>query len=115
MSFNDIKTIIECFYVKVVFKSIVINLKFFIIFSIVSLALGKIENSLMLKKTETVHNVIKRYTCWRLKASSDKLKYNIYTYVYASSRNPKRDLGGMKYWRFARNTLSETKIQNLHS
>ena len=30
------------------------------------------------------------------------------------SRNPKRDLGGIKYWRFARNTLSETKIQNLH-
>ena len=27
-----------------------------------------------------------------------------------SSRNPKRDLGGLKYWRFAWNTLSETKI-----
>ena len=25
-----------------------------------------------------------------------------------------KDLGGLKYWRFARNTLSETKIQNLH-
>ena len=30
------------------------------------------------------------------------------------SRNPKRDLGGLKYWRFALNTLRETKIQNLH-
>ena len=29
------------------------------------------------------------------------------------SRNPKRDFGGIKYQRFARNTLSETKIQNL--
>ena len=27
---------------------------------------------------------------------------------------PKRDLGGIKYWRFSRNTLSETKIQTLH-
>ena len=27
---------------------------------------------------------------------------------------PKRDLGGIKYWRFARNTLRKTKIQNLH-
>ena len=25
-------------------------------------------------------------------------------------RNPKRDLGGLKYWRFARKTLSGTKI-----
>ena len=31
-----------------------------------------------------------------------------------SSQNPKRDFGGLKYWRFAQNTLSETKIQNLH-
>ena len=25
-----------------------------------------------------------------------------------SSRNPKRDLGGINYWRFAQNTLSKT-------
>jgi len=31
-----------------------------------------------------------------------------------SSRNPKQVLGSLKYWRFARNTLSEIKIQNLH-
>ena len=36
------------------------------------------------KRTVTVHNVIKRYTCLGLKAGSDKLKYNIYTFVYAS-------------------------------
>ena len=36
------------------------------------------------KKTVTVHNVIKRYTWLGLKAGSDKLRYNIYTYVYAS-------------------------------
>ena len=51
--------IIECFYLEVVFKSIVKNLKFF-------------------------------------------------------AEPEKRDLGGLKYWRFARNTLSEIKIQNLH-
>ena len=28
-------------------------------------------------------------------------------------RNPKRDLGGIKYCRFAQNTLRKTKIQNL--
>ena len=31
-----------------------------------------------------------------------------------SSQNPKWDLGGIKYRGFAGNTLSETKIQNLH-
>jgi len=37
-----------------------------------------------------------------------------YIYLYFFMCNPKRDLGGSKYWRFARNTLSETesKIYN---
>ena len=34
--------------------------------------------------------------------------------ILVSSRNPKRDLGGLKYRGFARDTLSETEIQNLH-
>ena len=42
------------------------------------------------------------------------LSYKIQSKFFKRSKFPKWDLGGIKYWRFAQNTLSETKIQNLH-
>ena len=43
-----------------------------------------------------------------------KMKKENLTFTRVSLRNPKRELGGLIYWHFARNTLGKTKIQNLH-
>ena len=58
---------------------------------------------------------------WPLKESAkrEKNKENLTSLSLrvipcVSSQNPKQDLGSLKYWRFAQNTLSETKIQSLY-
>ena len=41
-------------------------------------------------------------------------KCNIYTLLHFFARNPKGDLHGYIWLRFAQSTLIESKIQNLH-
>ena len=42
----------------------------------------------------------------KIKKKKLKLKFR---FLYFFQRNPKRDLDGLKYWRFAWNTLNEAK------
>ena len=62
--------------------------------------------------------MIKRHNHRMLLSKKENLKGNLTSVslrvILRYFAEPKRDLGGIKYWRFARNTLSETKIQNLH-